>query len=573
MKLRRQIFKPGARIEQIGGIAQHPFFTRQADGGNAPGGLAATPARGPLARIAENAGALFSILVSVLLIALILALVAGFVSEVRRDSVVVTPISVPQDVAARGYDAVAASQLVVNEIATIQASAQTSHVRRSLVSGSDIPDVHIIGAGTSMQSIVRYARSAFGRREATISGLVLRDQGGLRMVINLQDPRGNRRLEVVRHDEDIDALLRDGGRAIVQLADPYVLASYLFNGEAPGGVFTQTEAAIDYVLKNPPADDDGWALNLRGLILERRGDHAAAEAAFRRALTLPGAPAAVIDNNLLTLLGVTGRRAEAHALVMSGTKGDATYDMLSNGCVSLYWMGFPDDGRKLCERAAARDPRAATPWQFRALYDYDAGHFEAGWRAAARSRALSGEGEHDWMPPYVILRAARGDSQGALGDAEQFAATLGDGDPNRAWLAFARATILAALGRDGEAEAALDRFDAAMRAPEWVYFGRMMRGAIDVHRHRPREALAHFEAALAINPDNPFAVAGKARALAALGNVEGSEQAFARAATLAPDRADTFEAWAEARAARGDVAGAQQKHAEAVRATERGRAA
>jgi hypothetical protein len=41
-----------------------------------------------------------------------------------------------------------ASQLVVNEIQTIRKTAQTARTRRTLVFGSDIPDVQIIGAAT-----------------------------------------------------------------------------------------------------------------------------------------------------------------------------------------------------------------------------------------------------------------------------------------------------------------------------------------------------------------------------------------------------------------------------------------
>jgi tetratricopeptide (TPR) repeat protein len=577
MKLKRQLLRPGARIEQVAGLASHPFFKREPlrepDAAGPPPSPPSPPRRGVLVRIAENAGAVFSILVSVVLIALIVALVAAFVKELRRDSVVVTPIGVPQDIAARGYDPVAASQLVVDEIARVESSAQTSHARRSLVSGSDIPDVHIIGAGTSMQSIVRYARSAFGRREATIGARVLRDPTGLRMTINLADPRGDRRLEVARHDEDIAALLTDGGRAIVQLADPYVLASYLYNAEAPSGVFTRTEAAIDYVLRNPPADDDGWALNLRALILERQGNLAAAEATWRRASVLRGAPVAIIDNNLATMLGAHGRRDDAHAAVMASVAHEPPFEALQNGCVTLFWTGFVDDGRALCERAAAAEPTISDPWQWLALYEYVAGHYEAAWRDITKARALAPPGDADWMPAHVMIATARGHPREALDDADDFAASMGPDDANRPWLHYARALALAALDRDPDALTELDRFDAGTRHVPWAYFGGALRAEIEVRAHHPREALARFDAALAINPTSGGILAGKAAALAALAENDRGERTFAEAAKLAPDRAETLRAWADARQARGDVAGAQQLRAEATRVAARARGA
>lgn len=573
MKLKRQLLRPGARIEQVAGLASHPFFKREPLRDAYAADPPLRPRRGPLVSIAENAGAVFSILVSVVLIALIVALVAAFVQELNRDSVVVTPIGVPQDIAARGYDPVAASQLVVDEIARVEASAQTTHARRSLVSGSDIPDVHIIGAGTSMQSIVRYARSAFGRREATIGARVLRDPAGLRMTINLADPRGDRRLEVTRHDEDIAALLADGGRAIVQLADPYVLASYLYNEEAPTGVFTRTESAIDYVLRNPPAEDDGWALNLRALILERQGDLAAAEATWRRARTLRGAPVGIIDNNLATMLGASGRRDDAHATVMAAVAGDPPFETLQAGCATLLWTGFVDDGRTLCQRAAAIDPASSEPWQWIALYDYTAGRYEAAWRDIGKARNLAPPGDADWTPAYVMIAAARGHAREALDDADDFAAWMGAGDPNRPWLHYARALALVELGRDADALDELDRFDAGTRHVAWSYFGRVARAGIEVRARHPREALARYDAALAINPTSGGIVAGKATALAALGEADAAERTFAEAGRLAPDRSETFSAWADARQARGDVAGAQQMRAEAARIAARNRGA
>jgi tetratricopeptide (TPR) repeat protein len=424
-----------------------------------------------------------------------------------------------------------------------------------------------------MQGIVRYARSAFGRREATIGARVLRDPSGLRMAINLTDPRGDRRLEVARHDEDIAALLAEGGRAIVQLADPYVLASYLYNEEAASGEFTRTEAAIDYVLQNPPAEDDGWALNLRGLVLERKGDLVAAEAAWRRARTLRGAPAGIIDNNLATMLGASGRRDEAHATVMAAATGDAPFETLQAGCATLFWTGFVDDGRKLCERAAKAEPTISDPWQWLALYGYAAGHYEAAWRDIAKARRLAPAGNADWMPAYVMIEAARGNAPAALDDADEFAASMAPDNPNRPWLRYARALALAALGRDADALAELDRFDAGTRHVAWSYFGRVLRGEIELRAHRPREALARFDAALAINPTSSGIVADKAAALAALGEAERAERTFAEAARLAPDRAATLKAWADAREARGDVAGAQQLRADAVRAAARAREA
>lgn len=571
MKLRRQLLVPGRRIEQVGRLSAHPFFTRERDADDDDVAPPRPPrARPRLARIAENAGALFSILVSAVLIVMVAALLVAFVQGLRRDSVVVAPVSVPQDIAARGYDAVAASQLVVNEIRAVQALAQTTHVRRALVSGSDIPDVHIIGAGMSMQSIVRFARSAFGDREPTIGGVVLRDARGLRMVIDLQDRGGVRTVEVARGDDDIAALLKDGAQAIVQLADPYVLASYLFQVEKTDSGYPKALVAIDYVLNNPPADDDGWALNLRGLIEQNGGKLDAAEATFRRARGMPGAPLSIVDSNLQVVLALLGRRADAHALVIEDTiAADAPFNALIGACRTFYWLGFADEGRRLCDRAQASDPHSPDPFSWRALYDYDAGHYAAALRQSRRAAELSPRGVFDYAPTLVFIEAANGDAAGALAHAAQFESEMPANDENRPWMHLSRSIVLANLARYAEAETEVDLYEAGLRHAPFAYYGNAVRGVIRLAQQRPREALAAFAKVLAINPAYPLAVAGKARALAALGQSADADRAFAEATRIAPDRSEFWTAWADFLAAQGNGDAASARRLEATRATQR----
>ena len=66
-----------------------------------------------------------------------------------------------------------------------------------------------------MKSIVRYARRLFDLPDATIGGEIVRPGGALRMTIRTRDRSGTQVVEVVRDDGNVDALLRDAGRAIV----------------------------------------------------------------------------------------------------------------------------------------------------------------------------------------------------------------------------------------------------------------------------------------------------------------------------------------------------------------------
>src|SRR5262250_145632 len=88
MQVKRQLFRPGRRIEQIGKLAAHPFFTRRKRS-DAPeaGTISAISSarRGILPHLAVNAGALFSIAFSLLLVAALAALVVAFMRDIRRD--------------------------------------------------------------------------------------------------------------------------------------------------------------------------------------------------------------------------------------------------------------------------------------------------------------------------------------------------------------------------------------------------------------------------------------------------------------------------------------------------------
>ena len=105
MRLKRPLFVPGRRIEQIGKLAEQPFFSRRAKrrawfAGSARAGLAR---RGLLPRLAENAGALFSATLSVILVVALVALVVAFIRELRQDSVLLETFVAPKDLVEQGY--------------------------------------------------------------------------------------------------------------------------------------------------------------------------------------------------------------------------------------------------------------------------------------------------------------------------------------------------------------------------------------------------------------------------------------------------------------------------------------
>ncbi len=352
MQLKRALFVPGRRIEQIGKLGEQRFFTRRpADSTreSITGSPLAPPRRGLLPRLAENAGALFSVTLSVILVVALIALVVAFVRELRQDSVLLESFVAPKDLVEQGYTSTVIAEKMLDEIRAINRGSDSVRARRALEFGDAVPDIQIAHGGLSMKSIVRYARRLFDLPDATIGGEIVRRGTPLRMTIRTRDRYGTQVVEVVRDDADADALLRDAGRAIVRATDPYILATYFNSKESDAGseTFPETLAAIDYVLTHPPESDDAWALNLRGNVRMEQGRP---EAATCR---LSGCGRSRRDLSRESGAGVAsgraaGRSAEVHT-------GDAGASRRYAGFASRLWTGAAE-GRRRSRRDGRRSP-------------------------------------------------------------------------------------------------------------------------------------------------------------------------------------------------------------------------
>src|SRR5215831_7070069 len=287
MQIKRQLFRPGRRIEQIGRLATHPFFARRKRSDDvapsaASPAVAATAARGLLPRMAENAGALFSITISLILVAALVALMFAFLRDIRRDAFELDNFSAPREIAERGYTSTAIAEAILDEIRTIQVEAFTLQARRQLEVAATLPDVQVAGAGLSMKAIVRYARRLFDLPDNRISGDMLQDGKTLRLALRIREGTRTQLVTVRREDGDVDRLLKDAGRALVQIADPELLAVYLYGHEVAERRFPATRAAIDYVLAHGRIEDRGRAYQMLGDVQRLAGEPENALASYRR---------------------------------------------------------------------------------------------------------------------------------------------------------------------------------------------------------------------------------------------------------------------------------------------------
>jgi len=545
MQLKRPLFVPGRRIEQTGKLSELPFFTRRpasATTGSALPGVAA-PRRPLLSRLAENAGALFSVTLSLVLVVALIALVFAFIRELRQDRVLVEAFVAPKDLVEQGYTSTVIAEKMLDEIRAINSQSGSLRARRALESGDAVPDIQIAHGGLSMKAIVRYARRLLDLPDATIGGEIVRRGAALRMTLRTRDRYGTEVVEAVRSDGNVDALLEDAGRAIVRATDPYILATYFNTKESNAGsqTFPETLAAIEYVLTHPPESDDAWALNLRGNVRAEQGRYDEAVADYRAAI----GRGSEFHGNLAQALMAAGRRDEAIVYTREQlARGD-----LTPGSRNDFGKLLLDDGDVRGAMAIAREMSADSQkreivWRGLELLVgvLDFSHREAeALEAIAKYERLQGVD-----PGALAMRAFTYARLNQPGVALDYAMRLDSIQPGSQASLIVGGQALKAAGRYDEAAddfvRLLDRFPDQKCA--WADLGdvRLAQGRLDAAvaaYRRHDEVASKYGYLCAAQADF-----GWGRALAAQGKIDDAVIKFAAAAHRDPDNVELWRAWA-----------------------------
>ena len=551
MRIKRQLFRPGRTIERIGKLGANPFFARRAPDGAMPGAYP-PPRRGLLPNLAEHAGALFSIAISLVLLAALLALSYAFVRDMRRDAFELDAFSAPKDIAERGYTSTAIAEAVLDEIQAVQAQAFTLHTRRELEVAAALPDVQLPGGALSMRAIVRYARRLIDLPDNRISGEMVQDGKSLKLTLRVRQGTQTQLIVVKRDDADVDRLLQDAGRALVQIADPSMLVVYLYGHEVKGRSFPETRAAIDYLLGHGPGAERALAYRVLGDVQRLEGHADDALASYRRYAEIDP-----IDGSELVVRQLVrmGRDGEALDLAHERAKTAASADELMSLSFMMAALGRNGERIGYARQALQRDPEGAESNNTvaDALYALhrpsEALVFaQRGWKLHPDDRDLPS------TVAFMMAQIGRGADALEVCRAE-LAAWPGD-----LWCHEARADALASLGRMDEAfreyRYAIDNGnDSANLA---THFGDAL-----LRIGEPAQALAAYQSALAVEPHHWAAHTGWARAQLTLGHPEVAAERFARTAAGDPDDALLWREWARALALMGRKEDAAAKAAEA----------
>jgi hypothetical protein len=270
--------------------------------------------RGPVSVSAAPVPALFSVLsvqqldtiVSIVLalaaIGIAGALAVAFWRELRSDTIVIAPIAVSHDLAARGYEPHVVAARLLDAYRDLHAESGTYFQQRAAQRALGAPDVQLPGGRTSMRGIVRYLRQLFGRPAAEIDGEVTRQGDGY--VLRLR--YGGVRIEAVSGERaaspDISQVLRGGAEDLMLVTDPGTLGSKIMLEERPGGSFPLAERIFERATRSDAPIDRARGYAGLGKIRNEQARLGEAESCFRRALAEPAAAVQAIHSYLLMLL-------------------------------------------------------------------------------------------------------------------------------------------------------------------------------------------------------------------------------------------------------------------------------
>lgn len=515
-----------------------------------PRNLAREPATVPVPALVsvvslQNVDLVVSIALTVIAIVLIGALAVAVWREWRNDTIVISPIAVPSELAARGYEPHVVAARLLDAYRDLHAESGTYYLQRRTQRALGMPDVQLPGGRTSMRGIVRYLRQLFGHPAAEVDGEVTREDGGY--VLRLRF--GGTRIEPVHGERAPDLgianVLRGGAEDLMLITDPGTLGARVLRGERAGGQFTHSERIFRHATHSSTAHDRARGLTGLARIRELQGHLDEAESLFQRALAEGSASTAALHAYLLVLLEQV-RVDDAIAVARRFAATARTREQREAAALGLIDVRRNAEALPIIDRLLKRDPANGVLRMLR-------GRANAGlyrWPAAVAAFERATEREpwvFNWQQylAWALAQAGRtdealqlvrpiahlhnGDEWGRYclgvaeleaGNADRALAALAvahAATPTRASAAGQYARALAAVGRGEEALAVIApivRHPALSPRIAWV------EGLIDESLGRHDAALACFSAAAESDPDDPAPRRSVAALLVRLGRTQ-----------------------------------------------------
>ncbi len=251
-------------------------------------------------------------------------------SQVRHEVVTVESFEGPEELAKRGWNGKALASLLIDQLARIRDEAETAYFKDRQFSAAWHPqelDVQVESVGFSSRAISDTLRGVLGRNRRISGELLLegtgvilrvREAGSLARCYRADpgtpaggapaDDSGDclrvvpRGVGVATHEALLQDLLARAAEDLYLILDPVIAAAYHMKKNPE-----RCREAIRFALTNADKEDDAWAYNLRGLLLQKEGHRREALREFRRALKADRRLVQAYNNRAVVLISCCER--------------------------------------------------------------------------------------------------------------------------------------------------------------------------------------------------------------------------------------------------------------------------
>ncbi|MDB5527680.1 MAG: hypothetical protein JWR51_783 [Devosia sp.] len=453
----------------------------------------------------------------------VLIFIPVLASQFLRDQVLIEPISVPDAILERGLTPEVVASRLWDGLRDANAAARTSKATVSAIPDSQRVQFSVPEVGLSMDSIVRQTRQFFNIYQTRISGeFVCADVACVPADMRL-------RLRVLRGSSDVIDMPPIGNQSlreyftaaaiqVLSVLDPFVAVSAI-SGTEP---VRATALARRLIRQHHP--DAKWAYNLIGNLRSVAKDYRPALAEYRAAVALD--PNFIIARaNVAITLSRLGDPVAARAEYDAIGKVEPSNPNVLEGYAELAAAaGKPDEAIADLQKAFAVDPNS--PHYLARMGEIEASRGNEEVANGYFIRALQIDPAYPLALQPLFTEAL---STGDVVKAEALVGAAADYEPTSAEVQGLHGAALTFLDRHAEALAAFDRALAITPDnPDILYQSANMLQALD----RQADAVVRLNRAIELDPYKAAPIFSRGTSLALTGNNAAARADFQRVLEL-----------------------------------------
>ena len=228
----------------------------------------------------------FSILLKALLFTLLFGLVWLIYKGLTNDQFTMEEFEVPIAFQQGGYSGRVVARQVQDRVAQIREKASILRSDSLQISAAHAPsmNVTVMGFGFSLESLIYYARSVFGKETKTISGELTELDEDLKLHLRVTGRplmTFSEQLNSKNRSQAFDTLLQQAAEHIMKFTDPHSLSIY----QAMNQRWDDALATVRYNI-NTYQKEPAWAYWTWGYILTKQQHYPEAEQKLKKALEL-----------------------------------------------------------------------------------------------------------------------------------------------------------------------------------------------------------------------------------------------------------------------------------------------